>query len=625
MIPIQPTLQSFVTALSNNHDLKITPSSSWRRTNLIEKIIYIIRKIFGTAPDKALELAKGFSEALRNWNINVAKDQIIGISSPSIEEMGLIKSAIQQMKARLLNPQELELKRQIREAKQANNQAALREFRDRMAIVFPLSPKRFAYRELKQHQTRFDLLAKPLSQHALNRNLAVPFQADCNKLRELLTQWQARQYPLVNYLAAEGTKEKIEKTAEFPKYIRMLEKNPNLQDRFFKAVFRNMSSINFDSVPAMILMETTREIFGRTFMDKRMNYYNDQLLQVKCLENSSNPIYTMTLPINGQRVPITNQDHVISISPTTQSSIKDFFSMLGREAHLRVINHEYTERGIEELDLQLTTANLDDPKWWKNLPVVEKLTREQISKKFSIDFSKGHAFFGLCANREDPHHMHVVGTHGYLIAALPLDDGTFNIIYPGCYADLYPVGECATLRHIYNTHRKIWTFIDPSRSLNNREKVQVCTPINQEKFDLYMQLLSEQFKLAREGRLNFQIQADNCSRPLQTITDRIFPELQIPRAFKFKFVNCKARSPLSLLVSARSFCSAGDRGDAQWEKLRKAVSFVFGATKGRTVQTPNGPVTSSIWNDPEWQEGHLHLPSNLFHTADALREVLTKA
>ncbi len=637
MNSVQSSLPSFIEALESEQQVEISASGSWKKTSTISRVINSVCcffgiKVFGYGIDSNVELARSFAQTLSSWNINVHHENIIGISAPATEQLEQIESAARLIKERLLNTIKRnkekfkELQTQITLAESEGNTEKAERLESEFEAQYAKAGAYKAYRSIKENIHRFKNLSKPLEAHKQNTQHP-EFEKNCKRVTNWLKTWQKRQFPNIDFLPLEGTQQKIEALSRFHSFVKDMKKNPLLKNQFFDSAFKNISYKNIDAVYTEILAPSTRKELAKTYMDKRMWYYNQPNdLKLRSYTILNKPIYSISIPINGQDAQITDLKHIIEVAPGENKTVSEFFKYLKKQNE-GIIPYEYIkDKGICKLDISLENADLDKETWWKDIPDIEVLSRDEISEKFGITLSQSmRSFMAVCATREHkPLHDETVGeidnainNHAFMIVALPREDGKFNITYLGKWAKSFPVGILETIKHIFTTHIAKLTLIDFNRSMNNRERIINPIPLNNERFDRFMQLLARDFKLSREGKLIFQGQGDNCAGWVQRILNDLYSEIEVPQVFDRPFINMTAPFPVSLIRDAREFFPEGDHGVSLWNSFRVGLAGLLGAHE--TVKTPaeNGDESHSLMSNKKWRDGRIHIPAHLFRSTDA--------
>jgi len=182
--------------------------------------------------------------------------------------------------------------------------------------------------------------------------------------------------------------------------------------------------------------------------------------------------------------------------------------------------------------------------------------------------------------------------------AVPLDDGTFNLLSAG-KSSVSPRTLLSTFFSFFNSHEATITLVDPTKFMSSRERVSVpFNPLSKDQFDDLMAALARDITLAREGGLVFQALSDNCASWLLKIIKEIFPDLDI-QPFWIPYQDLVAPGILKSLITLHNRLP---------KRLQKTYMFCIARLFGATPKTLSG--------DKWWEMDGFEVPNQLFFTKE---------
>lgn len=617
---LPPSLPQFIQALQDGSQIDMNQQGEWKRIGMglcdfAQRITRSALHTLSLAPSFDSLLAESYLMQLKGWDFDA-------VDLSAYEQLQLLEQGHELLKSRLADvsrdqANEIRLcKDRLKTAKIVSEGQTLliQNLRSKLLSTKKEAKDFFTLQRIDQEITRLSLLQEPLSTHEARADTtALP-----SWFEKKLIKW-VKLSKIENFsLQAASTQAKLARFCCYTPFIETLKGDRESIYRLFTEVFRKWAEQSVAGVDCAILLPKARRWLAETFMDERIRYYNDNSVQVLCQESvNSNPKYSVLVPIEGQLVDITNPRISLcfrSVDSVVNRPIEQLrLELLKQNDHL--IDYEFIQnKGISFIDCSLRTMNFEQPAWWKQLPLVEEVTRQEMKERFNCDCadaSNTYAFYGLCASRKN-RDLSVQETHGNLMIGIPLDNGKFNLIYPGKYAKIWPQGVKDLITFIFKTHIAQLTYIDPNRTMNSRQQIQVCTGLTQAAFEKAMSVLAKYFTLARQESLIFQPQGDNCANFAFEVTKEIFGD-DLPEIFKLHFLKGKVAFPVSLIPGANRCCPTV----SAWNIFRKIISYPLGALQ--TLTLPTGEQVR-LTHSKNWQEGYSTLPAQLFNTHQQLRE-----
>lgn len=423
-------------------------------------------------------------------------------------------------------------------------------------------------------------------------------------MKQMVAEWQERTFPTINFLQGSyrrGTLEKIQRVCKYKKFIEAARLNPLLLDFLFHAILRNSPKSSIGAVDVFLQTPVIQSELHRSYIDTRIQHIkNNGLKMEEFVDKKTGKIAKdVTLLIGGTQQSITDPSKVVKISEKVEMTVKKLFDLFKKGLDRGFIEYEYLQdTGISAFDGRCRNIDLTKKDWWKEIPVVERLTREEVSEKYDTDFSKGHSLFVLRASRKYAD-LHAKDTHGWIDLLLPLEDGTFNCISVGKFTTGFPVSDWEAFNHILKAHPAEMTVVDPNKFYGWRERVHYpFPPMNEETFSRCMEKIRKDFIRCREGKEYFEFQGNNCSKWVEETIKTVFPE------FKLELFNTRYDEiiipPLTPLLRLGNFA-------------RILICTLFlGAWRGYDFKNEDGSTrTVRLLGNAFWRRGWFRIPGRI--------------
>lgn len=625
VLQIQNHKRELIQAVQNKESIVITEDGTWYTRSFISQLFRRILGLFITVND-ALETAEQLGRYLSTSLVEVKKGDVQGLSAsrtwaePEVSE--LIQAAVTAIKETCK-----EEERAIHKLKVASRRTELSA-----TEIIKLNRKARDGDSWRARTAAATLKRSGIMHHYLN----VP-QSEINKtqvnsthekwLERRLKEWQKQTYPVIDYFSEDrkvGTLKKLERCCQYPEFIKAARENGALLDSFFNSLFRKMANDLPSAVDFYIQMPTLHKNFSRAFLDTRIAQVKTRIPALQFSEEgvcpqTTRPIKDVKLLVHNELQSISVPDRLLTFSEKVKISVRDLFAKC-EEQNYTFIDKEMFETGLEDFDPRLLNVDVTDKDWWKKLPVMERLSRAEIEKRYGVPFATGHALFALRASRTTPD-RNVEDCHAWADLLVPLDDGTFNVLSIGKFSERFPLGFLETFLFIFRTHKGQVTISDFNKFYCHRDKVAVpFPPLTQEQFTTFMDKLKEDIQASKAGALIFQAQGDNCATYAEQLAMRLYPELS-GKAYDISFENVVLPPPLMSLVEARHYFPNSEG----WNTFRNIVCFLFGAWQSYEYKKQNGATTiTSLLDNPIWRNGTMKLPAQLFEQKKEIMGTLWK-
>ena len=611
---------SLIRAIQQGESIGITAAGTWYHKNVIVRIINLFRQLFFQY-DETLENAKNLAAYL-SVPKRVSSDAIRGLCQNDAWNFSDIEPLVAAVKASIQSlvkkeEDEIRLLTERREKLETQHdpkqQTAIVELNRKI-----FSPERWSHRYAAACLDRGLLTQEYLGMDQERIRQTEPNRMDIRWLKWKLLQWQGRQFPEVDYLRGpnhDQMAEKIEYTCRYRDFISLARRNSALLDLYFQYVFKSMPDAFTNAIDLFIQAPKIQEDLRRTFLDKRIREVANNGIRFEQLATASpsgKPLKDVKLLIDGEHQSIADPSGSVRIARGVMTTVSRIFDEFEAQ-NTRFITMEYLQdKGVACFDGRLVDFDLSQEEWWKDLPVIRRMTREQVESTYGVPFREGYALFVIRGSRTTPD-LSADGNHGWSNIIYPLGDGTFNVIAPGKFADWFPVGVLQAFYHIFHTHRAFVTVADTNEYMSSRDRISIpLPPLTENEFRHVMRDLKNELLRSRRGELVFQAQGDNCASWVRAFIGRNWPNLNI-EPFLTRVEDLELPGPLAPIVQVKP-CFPSAEG---WQTFRRGFCSLFGAMEGHQSSDGHGGTrVVRLIDNHDWAEGVLQLPARAWRERD---------
>lgn len=192
------------------------------------------------------------------------------------------------------------------------------------------------------------------------------------------------------------------------------------------------------------------------------------------------------------------------------------------------------------------------PEWWKQLPIFQVVSKEEVERQCLVKLEKGDWIRSIKSTRESLD-FGLMGSHGYLEMAIPLDNGKYGIYPFGKYAGNFPTTIAAKMKLITETVKGKIGYPDENPMYSHRQHAfHSKKKKSYEGVDIMSEIQKDLIK-SIEGNLTFQMSWENCAHWAQTKLEATEGEAA-PNPFKMPLTKIYPTNPvLTALINTPYF------------------------------------------------------------------------
>ncbi len=308
--------------------------------------------------------------------------------------------------------------------------------------------------------------------------------------------------------------------------------------------------------------------------------------------------------------------------------------------------------------------NLESADWWKELLEFETLTKKQVEERYKVQIKEGESLIVLNASRQHTY-LRSDNNHSWFVVVTKKEnekgEDKYHVLPMGKYATYYAQNDLELFFFIFGTQPASICYPDENMFYYHREKCNLPLVAKPHHFSRFMDKVRRDMILAKEGKLYFQSQGNNCATWLQETLDYAFEGQVLPRFFEIDVLETTGPFPVNKIISTLNsikqatahsvanvcrilFCTAFGAAwqgySPEWsnktyrfipiEELNRALDalykialYAYQLATHRLLGTQDPSIR--LKDNATWLEGKLLLPSYLFHTASEYRRALSPA
>lgn len=424
-----------------------------------------------------------------------------------------------------------------------------------------------------------------------------------------------RSHPLVGK-AILSAKElmHIKKSAQYPEFINLLKKFQSLKDKFFNWILQDGNEVTpFIEFPA------TCERIVESMLSGRINQHDSSALRIlkESIPDEDVKIKTLCLPFEGLFLSILDEDLKITFRGNYTLTLKEIFHVFSKK-EVEVGNLEFMKEGIVNWNLHrlgywnadfkhYTTVDMDQSRWWEEMPVLETLNRRQLIKRFGIEV-KSHGWIAAAVATRANADLDFDATHAFLEVAIPHEDGTYNIYDFGKLATEYPANLIERLMMLTKTVHAAVAYPDDSIFNTTRQRGFEPFLLNCRQGRSLMDLIRQDIRTAQDNNFIYQIESENCAKWVHSMLATVLEEKNVPDLFRMQLLDTHPKGPVAYIFSWIK------KLPESWQvPVLTFLHLPLGAFRTIWVEEEGEKVAKSLSRHSFFETGQIFLPALLIH------------
>jgi hypothetical protein len=459
--------------------------------------------------------------------------------------------------------------------------------------------------------------------------------------------------------------EKIEEACRYPKFAKLLLESQEIRNFFLKSVIRDRADVDlfiqyphlFEKlknayliprigrfVQRVLLVEKRNQPLGGTEKIVTLPFWTARGIEkINILDDAAKVTFhegwTLSIKEAFEVFAKKNEDHgdleffgstgvsnwnsrelgtyIPQSEQNSFESMGTFNQLTSLHSFLTILNW----LGVNPTQKQYHRILLDREEWWKQLPIFESLSKEEIEKRhpfIEIEQPDGSSkvvplkleageWLVTANSSRTTADLDLDDRHGYVVIYIPQPDGQYYCYPFGKFAEKFAVTLLEKVLFLVGTLRAKVAYPDENMFYSQRQHAVYPRKVSPEWGHFVMNLIRLDMIKAREKNLIFQFGADNCAHWVQSILEKI-KGIRLPNLFVFPLLH----SDPSNVVLKKIFTVVKQMPEKFRSSMLNLVDMLFGSWRGLYIKEEGKLVWKSHATNPLrkqhliYQPGYLH-------------------
>lgn len=401
----------------------------------------------------------------------------------------------------------------------------------------------------------------------------------------------------------------LEKIAYHTEFAKLVLNDAKLQKDLFNWILRDQNEATvFIQFPALIQKINSCNLNGR------LSCHGGHLLKIEKQKLQSGGFRKIvTLPFEGKPVNILDANRKIHFRGNVAVSIQEIFEVF-KDKDYRVGNFEFMKDGIINWNIHhlgywdedvqdYVRVDLNKSEWWKQLPIFETLTLNQVRMRYGWP-ANGSNWIAAASATRGLANLSYEKTHAFLEIAIPLGCGKYGIYDFGKLAYKYPSSFLEMMdMFCKNVHATV-AFPDENVFYSHRQHALHPFCLTSAQGFKLMDLIKQDILVARAYNFIYQIESENCAKWVQLKLETILGEQNVPNLYRMQLLNTEPDGPVSKIFALIK------KLPENWQvPLLTTLHLPLGAAKKTWIEENGVQVAKSLKDHSFFNTGEVYLPA----------------
>ncbi|CCB91195.1 putative uncharacterized protein [Waddlia chondrophila 2032/99] len=448
-----------------------------------------------------------------------------------------------------------------------------------------------------------------------------------DELKQLAVEWKRSCLLYQDESLSKSEVDKLREASRYPKFAKLLKFDSAIRNQFFLWVIRDNNTVDtFVQFPSTCCRLKSALLSGRIgrfannfrFLAKKNGVKEFRLpFQVE-LEDGR---------LKTKLVSILSESLQIKFRGGYQLAIREILNTFKRKnlnpgqlecfGSCGISNWHAHELGwwnpktdtCERIDL-----DQENSEWWKQMPVFEHLSDEEVCRRFGIDSLQPGQWVAVAKSTRESLSLDIDRSHGYFEILVPnKDEGGYDLYPLGKFAREFPKNIIEKFLFVTNTVESRIEYPDENPFYSHRQHASAPFVLSEADGIALMEMIRKDLKAAREGNVVFQFAWENCAwwpqERLENLLGKKEKEAEAKAPNLFVSPLLESRPEVQPLKGILKICRALP------EKLQmiavKISAFILGSWRGVWVVEEGKRVFKSMKNSRFKKECKMYHPALL--------------
>lgn len=403
----------------------------------------------------------------------------------------------------------------------------------------------------------------------------------------------------------------LQSACQYSEFIKLV-----LEDETLKIKFLNWALRDKICVGTFIEYPSLQQRINECLLNGRIGHFGNKFLKIKKERlNEEVAKKIVTLPFEGKDHSILDEQSVITFKGNYKLTIAEIFMIFKNKINFTgslecfrcgITNWNINCHGFwDNDDQEFKMIDLSQGEWWKQLPVVEILTKEEAQARYGWHLDGKTWSVAAVASRESLG-LDLLNNHAYLEMVIPIGNGQYTIYDFGKSAVEFPTNPFLRVATVCENFLATVCYPDDNIFYTHRQHACHSFPISPIEGRKFMNSLKIDIVRSRERNFVYQIESENCAEWTQNKLEEILGCSRVPNLFCLPYLETE---PEGIMGKIFSFVRAFPK--FVQKELLLVLHIPFGAKRGRWIEENGEKIWKSMVTHNFWQTAHVYLPAFL--------------
>lgn len=432
----------------------------------------------------------------------------------------------------------------------------------------------------------------------------------CNRLREKVSNWKRLEKSIESPNLEQSDLIAIQTISSYPAFAKLLLEEEELFNEWARFSIRDkVDSAVFIEFPALAQTLVDCNLasrIGRLGSKLKIEFESAQKGLLRKI---------VTLPFDGKPVNILQDGTQVELASNYTLTVAEAFEIF-RNKNVRVGDLEYLAEGVTNWNVHkwgrwnplrqdYDLINFSHPEWWWLLPTFEIISRQEAEERYEVELKEGEWCAAATATSLSKT-LDYENTHAFLEVAIPLGDGTYNILDFGKFATVFPSSFFEAISMFcHNLHATI-SFPDENIFYLHRARAYQPFVMDETKAKHMMDLIRKDMVKGIEMNFVYQIESDNCAKWVHDLLTHVVGHGKVPEMFQIRLLDTEPNSFVAHIFSTIKLLPV------TWQTaVMTFFHLPMGASRTTWIFEKGKRVAKSLTQHEFWDSGIVYLPALL--------------
>lgn len=430
------------------------------------------------------------------------------------------------------------------------------------------------------------------------------------KLMEIANVWKKKQKIYADPSLGENECKRLEQSGVYPEFIDLLVTDKQLMNQFMKWIVRdNINPAPFIEYPA------AQERIAESHLSGRIGRMGGEQLKIKKVGIEKWQQKILTLPFEGVDQSILDTKSIMVFPGNLGLTLEEVFDVF-KNKNKGVGELEYMADGIVSWNVHRLgrwqvhlgdweLIDISQRTWWKQMPVFERLTRQEAENRYSRRLDDKQWVVAACASRGSMT-LDYNSSHAFLEVAIPTNVDEYSVYNFGKFATYFPGSALDHMTFFCTTVYATVAYPDENVYYTHRQHANFAFTLSPEEGFKLMDSVRQDIQLSRERNFVYQIESENCAKWAHEKLVDALGHSRVPNLFVMPLLESEPKG-----VVNHVFKFIKSLPTAAHVPILTLLHKPLGAGKGVWIQENGQSVYKSLNNHEFWKTGKVFLPALL--------------